>query len=268
MAEIHATAFVAEGAHLGEGVNIGPFCVIGENVSIGAGTRLRSHVVIEGHTEIGENCQIFPFASLGHAPQDLRYKGEDTTLKIGSGNIIREYVSMNRGTPEGNGVTTVGSDGMFMTGSHVAHDCTVGSQVVFANNATIGGHCEVGDFAILGGLCAVHQMVRIGRYAFIGGLAGVEYDVIPYGSVLGNRAYLGGLNIVGLKRRGISREAIHNLRRAYRLIFFGEGTLTERVEKVVEGFQDDEAVQEITAFIRAQSARALCVPKQLKTTAA
>ena len=264
MADIHATAFVAEGAQIGEGVQIGPFCVIGENVSIGAGTHLRSHVVIEGRPEIGENCPIFPFASLGHAPQDLRYKGEDTALKIGSGNIIREYVSMNRGTVNGKSLTTVGDNCMFMTGSHVAHDCVVGNQVVFANNATIGGHCEVGDFAILGGLCAVHQTVRIGRYAFIGGLAGVEYDVIPFGSVLGNRAYLGGLNIIGLKRRGISREAIHNLRRAYRLIFFGEGTLTERVETVAEGFHEDESVQEIVGFIRAKSARALCVPKPMK----
>ncbi|MBZ0218508.1 MAG: acyl-ACP--UDP-N-acetylglucosamine O-acyltransferase [Fimbriimonadaceae bacterium] len=265
MAEIHATAFVSDGAVLGDDVRIGPYCVIGENVTIGAGTILRSHIVVEGRTEIGAECQIFPFSSLGHAPQDVQYRGEDTSLVIGSRNIIREYVSMNRGTVNGKSQTVVGDDCMFMASSHVAHDCVIGNQVVFANNATLAGHCQVGDFAILGGLCAAHQRVRIGRYAFVGGLAGIENDVIPYGSVLGNRAYLGGLNIIGLKRRGIGREAIHNLRRAYRVLFGGEGTLVERVEQVAESYPDDSAVQEIVAFIRAESARALCVPRHVRS---
>ena len=261
MANIHATAFVSDAAQLHESVQVGPYCVIGDMVTIGAGTVLRSHIVVESHTTIGEKCQIFPFVSLGHAPQDLNYKGEDTSLVIGSNNIIREYVSMNRGTMNGAKVTTVGDNCMFMASSHVAHDCVVGNQVVLANNATLAGHCHVDDFSILGGLCALHQKVRIGRYAFIGGLAGVEHDVIPYGSVLGNRAYLGGLNIIGLKRRGIKREAIHNLRRAFRTLFGGEGTLIERVEHVAEDYPDDTAVQEIVAFIQAKSARALCVPR-------
>ncbi len=266
MPEVHATAFVASGAQLGKDVRVGPYCVIGENVSIGAGTALRSHVVIEGRTSIGEDCQIFPFTSLGHAPQDIKYKGEDTALVIGSRNIVREHVTMNRGTVGGGAVTKVGDDCMFMVGSHIAHDCQVGNQVIFANNATIGGLCEVGDFAILGGLCAVHQTVRIGRLAFIGGLTPVSKDVIPFGSALGGRGVLGGLNIIGMKRRGYAREAIHNLRRAYRMIFGGEGTLTERVEQVAEMYPNEGVVQELVSFIRDSSARSLCTPLQSKPT--
>lgn len=264
MATIHPTALVDEGAELGADVRVGPYCVIGGEVRIGAGTVLHSHVVVAGDTRIGAGCQIYPFASLGHAPQDLKYAGEKSRLVIGERNVIREHVTMNPGTTGGGLVSEVGSGCLFMVGAHVAHDCHVGNQVIMANNATLAGHCTIGDFSILGGLSAVHQFVRIGRFAFVGGMSGVENDIIPFGSVIGNRAELGGLNIVGLKRQGIEREAIHNLRKAYRLLFSNEGTLGERLEDVDRMFPDDRYVQEIISFVRAGGDRALCVPRQAR----
>ncbi len=261
MADIHPSAIVAPGASIAAGAEIGPFCVIGPQVEIAGGVRLISHVVVDGLTSIGEGTVVYPFASLGHRPQDLKYKGEPSRLIIGKHNQIRENVSMNPGTEGGGMVTRVGDNGLFMVGAHVAHDCQVGDGVIFANNATLGGHVTVGDFAVLGGLSAVHQFVRIGRHVMVGGMTGVENDVIPFATVTGNRAHLSGLNLVGLKRRGYSREDIHALRNAYRLLFAPEGTMAERLEEVATQFSDVAPVMEIVDFIRVDSSRAICQPK-------
>lgn len=259
--DIHPTAIVEPGARLGERVRIGPYSIVGANVTLGDDVELVSHVVVAGHTTIGEKTKVYPFASLGHPPQDLKYKGEPTRLVIGSHNVIREHVTMNPGTAGGGSLTQVGSHGLFMVGVHVAHDCRVGESVVMVNNATLGGHVHVGDFAILGGLCAIHQFVRIGPYAMIGGMSGVESDVIPFGMVMGDRARLSGLNVVGLKRRGFSREDIHNLRTAYRLLFAQEGTMAERLEDVAGLYAKSQPVMDLVEFIREDSARAICQPK-------
>jgi UDP-N-acetylglucosamine acyltransferase len=260
MADIHPTAIVDKGAELGKGVVVGPYCCIGPYVELGDGVRVISHAVVAGHTRIGADTRIFPFASIGHPPQDLKYKGEVSSLVVGANNVIREHVTMNPGTAGGGLVTKIGDNCLFMVNAHVAHDCQIGDHVILVNNATLGGHVQVGDWAILGGLSAVHQFVRIGRHAMVSGKAGVADDVIPYGSVTGNRAHLSGLNIVGLKRRNFPRETIHQLRRAYRLIFAQEGTMAERLEDVAELFRGNEAVMEIVDFIRADSSRPICQP--------
>ncbi|MFQ5958020.1 MAG: acyl-ACP--UDP-N-acetylglucosamine O-acyltransferase [Alphaproteobacteria bacterium] len=262
MPAIHPTAIVELGARVADDVEIGPYSVIGCDVELGPGVRLESHVVIAGRTRIGAGCHIFPFASIGQPPQDLKYAGEPSQLVIGRNNVIREYATMNAGTKGGGMVTRVGDNGLFMVGIHVAHDCVIGDNVIMANNATLGGHVVVGDFAILGGLSAIHQFVRIGRHAMVGGMSGVENDVIPYGSVMGDRAHLSGLNIVGLKRRGFGREDIHALRRAYRLLFAQEGTMAERLADVTQLFAENEAVMEIVEFIGSDSTRAVCQPKE------
>ena len=260
MPEIHPTAIVHEGAKIGPGVEIGPFCIVGAGAVIGRAVRLISHVVVEGLTEIGEHTVVHPFAVLGGAPQHLAHKGEPTRLVIGERNIIREHVTMHTGTAIGRGVTTVGADGLFMVGSHVAHDCIVGDHVVLANNATLGGHVQVGDYVFMGGLSAVHQWTRIGRHAFIGGVAPVTKDVIPY-ALVGNDAHLEGMNLVGLKRRGFSRDTINDLRTAYRMLFAEEGTFQERLDDVAKGFGRSAEVSEVVAFIRAEAIRPLCTPK-------
>lgn len=261
MADIHPTAIVDGKARLGEGVSIGPYCVVGGGVALGNGCKLASHVVVDGRTDIGPCTQIFPFASIGLAPQDQKFDGEPSTLRIGAENVIREHVTINPGTRGGGMVTRVGDECLLMVGAHVAHDCTVGDHVVMANNATLAGHVTVEDYAIIGGLSAVHQFCRIGKHAMVGGMSGVECDVIPYGSVMGDRARLSGLNIVGLKRRGFSRTNISALRRAYRLMFAAEGTMAERLEDVVEAYSSQEAVMEIVNFIRSDSNRAMCQPR-------
>ena len=260
MAQIHPTAQIDAKAEIAADVDIGPFCSVGPNVVLHAGVRLISHVVVDGMTEVGEQTVIYPFASIGHRPQDLKYYGESSRLIIGRRNQIREGVTMNPGTEGGGMLTHVGDNGLFMVGAHVAHDCIVGDSCIFANNATLGGHVVVGDFAIIGGLSAVHQFARIGQHAMVGGASALENDVIPYGSVLGNRAHLSGLNIVGLKRRNFSRETIHTLRRAYRLLFAQEGNMTERVEDVASLFSDCEPVMEIVAFMRQETSRGICQP--------
>ncbi len=260
MNKIHPTAIIEDGAMIGIGTEIGAYCCIGSEVVLGDNTKLESHVVLSGATLIGEGTHIYPFASIGHSPQDLKYKGEKSRLEIGTNNIIREYVTMNPGTAGGGLLTKVGDNCLFMMSSHVAHDCTVGDNVILVNNATLGGHVSIGDFAIIGGLAAVHQFVRIGRHAMIGGCSGVENDVIPYGSVVGNRAYLSGLNLVGLKRRGFSREIIHDLRRAYRLLFSLEGTQAERMADVSDLFSGIEPVIEVLDFMGAESSRSICQP--------
>jgi UDP-N-acetylglucosamine acyltransferase len=258
---IHPSAVVEDGARIGAGTRIGPFCHIGPHAVLGEGCDLKSHVVVAGHTTIGPRALIFPFASIGHQPQDLKFKGEVTTLRIGADCMIREGVTMNPGTVTGTSETVVGDRCVFLTGSHVAHDCTVGNDVIFSNNVMMAGHCTIGDFAIVSGGAGVHQFVRIGHHAFVGGLAAVENDIIPFGMALGNRAYLAGLNIIGLRRRGFSRDEIHGLRRAYRLLFANEGTLKERVEDVAGEFESHATVQEIISFIRAGGERAICTPR-------
>ncbi len=262
---IHATAIVAPGASIADNVAIGAYCVVGEQVTLSSGVRLESHVVLGGHTSIGANCHIFPFASLGLQPQDLKYDGEPSKLEIGDNNTIREHVTMNPGTAGGGMMTRVGTGCLFMVGVHIAHDCVIGDHVIMANNATLGGHVAVGDYAILGGLSAVHQFVRIGRHAMVGGMSGVEQDVIPFGSVMGDRANLSGLNIIGLKRREFSRDDIHALRTAYRMIFGDGGTMAERLEEAAGQFADNEVVMDIVDFIRADSSRPVCQPKAAET---
>lgn len=260
--DVHPTAIIAEGAVLADGVKIGPYSIVGEKVRIGAGTRLHSHVVVEGSTELGANNEVFPFAMLGGPPQHTAYKGEDTRLIIGDNNLIREHATMNLGTVGGGGVTRVGSNGLFMIESHVGHDCVVGDNVILTKQATLGGHCKLGDYVIVGGLAAVHQFTRIGRHAMVGGLAAVVKDVIPYGSVWGNHAHLEGLNLVGLKRRGFSRESINTLRAAYRLLFADEGTFQERLDDTIETYSGSPEVMEIIDFIRSDASRPLCLPER------
>ena len=259
-ATIHPSALVDPKAQLGADVEIGPYCIVGPDVVLHNGVRLLNHVNVEGHTELREGCTVHSFASLGGAPQHLAHKGEPTRLIVGARNSIREHVTMNTGTVVGGGVTRVGDDGLFMVGSHVAHDCVVGDHVVFANNATLGGHVHMGDHVFMGGLSAVHQHTRVGRQAFIGGLAAVTKDVIPFGSVWGVYAHLEGLNLVGLKRRGFGRERIKDLRSAYRLLFGPEGAFQERLEDVARVFAHNADVSEIVDFIRADANRPLCLP--------
>jgi UDP-N-acetylglucosamine acyltransferase len=261
MAAIHPSAIVDPAARLGVDVKIGPFCVVGPDVQLGDGVELVSHAVIAGRTRIGAKSRIFPFASIGHPPQDLKYKGEPSELLIGANCTIREHVTMNPGTEGGGMMTRIGDNCLFMVNAHVAHDCQVGNSVIMANNATLAGHVAVEDFVIIGGLSAVHQFVRIGRHAMIGGMSGVENDVIPYGMVTGERARLSGLNIVGLRRRGFARETIHDLRNAYRLLFAQEGTMAERLGDVADQFKANEPVMQIVQFIGSDSSRSICQPK-------
>ena len=260
-AAIHPTAVVEGGARIGAGVEIGPFCHVGPLSTLGDGVRLISHVSLAGDTTVGACTVIYPFASIGHPPQDLKYRGEAVRLSIGEDCLIREGVTMNPGTAGGGSETIVGPRSVFLANSHVAHDCRIGEGVILSNNVMLAGHCQIGDFAILSGGAAAHQFVRIGAHAFVGGLAGVEHDLIPFGLALGNRAALAGLNIVGLKRRGFSHETIHELRRAYKMLFNGGGALKERVAEVAESFACHEAVQQIVAFLQQGGDRAICVPR-------
>lgn len=261
MADVHRSAIVEDGAVLGEDVTIGPFCMVGSQVVLGVGVTLKAHVVLGGRTIVGPNSVIFPFASIGQQPQDLKYQGEESELIIGANTVIREHVTMNPGTGGGGLVTRTGSNCLFMIGSHVAHDCLIGDNVILVNNATLGGHVAIGDFAIIGGMSAVHQFARIGAHAMVGGMSGVENDVIPYGSVTGNRAHLSGLNLIGLKRRNFGRDQIHDLRNAYRLLFAQEGTMQERLDDVAELFNENSLVMEIVEFMRGDSSRSICQPK-------
>ncbi len=261
MGEIHPTAIIEPGAELGSSVSIGPYCVVGPKVRLEDGVVLVSHVCVAGNTTVGARTKIFPFAAIGHPPQDLKYKGEDTRLEIGTDNVIREQATLHPGTVGGGGLTRVGNNCLFMIGAHVAHDCKVGNNVVMINHATLGGHVQVGDFAILGGLVAVHQFVRIGPYAMIGGMSGVEADVIPFGMVTGDRARLNGLNVVGLRRRNFSRIDIQALRSAYRLLFAQEGTMAERLDDVAALYPENVPVKSIIEFIRNADARAVTLPK-------
>lgn len=262
MGTVHPTAIVDPKARLGAGVEIGPYCIVGADVELGDGVILHSHVVVAGRTKLGARSQIFPFASIGHRPQDLKYAGEPSELVIGSDCMLREHVTMNPGTEGGGMITRVGDRGLFMMGVHVAHDCLIGDRVIMANNATLGGHVVIEDDVILGGLSAIHQFVRIGRHAMIGGMSGVEHDVIPYGLATGERARLLGLNVVGMKRHGLARADIQTLTNAYARLFGAEDTLAERVERLAEEYGESAAVSDIVAFVRSKSSRALCRPKR------
>jgi len=261
-ARIHQLAVVDPAARLGDGVSIGPFCTVGPDVTLGDGVELVSHVAVAGRTTIGARTRIYPFASIGHAPQDLKYAGEASTLDIGCDCMIREGVTINPGTAGGGMATVVGDRCALLANSHVGHDCQVGSNVIMSNNVMLAGHVTVGDHVILGGGAAVIQFTRIGAHAFVGGMSGLENDLIPYGMVIGNRAHLAGLNLVGLKRRGFAREEIHALRRAYRLLFAAEGTLLERVADTESELGGHPLVTEVLAFIREGGDRAICTPRQ------
>jgi UDP-N-acetylglucosamine acyltransferase len=259
VARIDPTARVADGARLGAEVVVGPYCVIGANVMIGDGSHLVSHVSIQGHTEIGAGAKIQPFASLGSPPQSVHYKGEASRLIVGRNCDIREGVTMNTGTAGGRMETRVGDNCMFMTAAHVGHDCIVGNNVIFANNATLGGHAEIGDNVFLGGYAIVIQFARIGEQAILGGVAAIRQDIIPFGATDEN-GNLDGLNLIGLKRRGFSRETIHKLRAAYREIFFGDGALASRVEIAAQKYAGDPAVEKVVAFIRGAGKRRISTP--------
>jgi len=253
---IHPTAIVDKNAEIDASVEIGPYCIIQGNVIIKKGSKLLSHVVIQGKTEIGENCTISPFASLGGPPQDISYKEEDTILVVGNNNTIKEYVTMNRGTMHGGGTTRVGNNNFIMAYTHIAHDCVVGNNIIMANCATLAGHVEVSDFVSFAGLCAVHQFCKIGKHAFISGLTGVPKDVPPFMIAAGSRAKLYGLNVVGLERYGFPKEEISKLKKAYRILFRSALPLTESL-KIIKEQLSGEHITELVEFI-SSSKRGIC----------
>lgn len=253
---IHQTAVVHKGAEIAGSAEIGPFCIVEDRVKIGEGTRLLSHVVVQSGTEIGRNCVISPYASLGGPPQDITYKGEETVAIIGDNNVIREYVTINRGTAHGKGITKVGNNNFIMAYVHVAHDCTVGNSVIMANCATLAGHVEVADHVIFGGLCAVHQFCRIGSYAFVSGLTGVPKDIPPFIIAAGNRAKPYGLNIVGLERHNFSKDDISTLKKAYRLLFRSALPLSTAL-KIIEEELEGPHVKGLIEFIQSAK-RGIC----------
>ena len=257
---VHPTAIVAAGAEVAPDVEIGPWCLVGPDVVLEPGARLMSHVVVDGRTRIGAGAVLYPFCTVGLAPQDLKYKGEPTETVIGPRTQIREHCTIHRGTVTGTAVTRVGADCLLMAVVHVAHDCALGDGVIVANNVVMGGHVTIGDGAVIGGASALHQFVRIGRAAMVGGASGVEADVIPFGTVLGNRARLTGLNVVGLKRRGVDKAGLHRLRAAFRLLFApgeeSDGVFADRLA-AARALSDDKLVAEMVDFVSAPSRRGL-----------
>jgi UDP-N-acetylglucosamine acyltransferase len=256
---IHPSAVVEDGASLGACVTIGPFCYVGANVTLEDGCILESHVVISGATHVGARTHIFPFASIGHKPQDLKFKGEKSQLFIGADCQIREGVTINPGTEGGGLITRLGDRCTLLANSHVAHDCLIGDDVILSNNVMVAGHCTIGDFVVISGGVGIHQFCRIGSHAFVCGLTALTYDLIPYGLAQGNPAHVVGLNLVGLQRRGFSRDEIHALRGACRLLFAHEGTLQKRMEDVLQQFGNYASVHEILVFARTKSRRSLCM---------
>lgn len=260
-AHIHPSAIIEDGAKIGPGASVGPFSIIGPEVVLGAGVEVKSHVVVTGRTEVGDETVIFPQAVIGEIPQDLKFKGESTRLVIGARNRIREGVTMNTGTEGGGGETRVGDDCLFMTGAHVAHDAIVGSRVIVANQGAIAGHCHIGDDVIIGGLSGIHQWVRIGHGAIIGAVTMVTNDVIPYGLVQAPRGQLDGLNLVGLKRKGVARGDITALRAAFQMLAQGEGSFQERARRLGDE-TDSDYVREIVDFILGASDRHFLTPER------
>ena len=256
---IHKTVIVDTKAKISQSASIGPYCIIGPNVQIDDGSIIESHVNITGYTKIGKNNKIYPFASIGNNPQDLKYKGEKTELVIGDNNVIREYVTANPGTSGGGGVTKIGNNNLLMIGVHIAHDCIIGNNVVVANNAAIAGHAEIGDDVIIGGNCGIQQFSRIGKMAMIGGMTGVSRDVIPYGLSFGNRNYLGGINLIGMRRRNVPNKDILTLSEAYKEIFKTE-QLHNNLSKLNGEFKDNSFVKEVVDFIEKDKKRPICTP--------
>lgn len=258
-AQIHPSAIIEEGATIASGCVVGPFCHVGPNVRLAEGVCLKPHVVVQGKTSIGEDTVVFPFACIGEIPQDLKFNGEETHLEIGKRNRIREHVTMNTGTAGGGGLTKIGDDGLFMAGCHIAHDCLIGNNVIVVNSAAIAGHCVLEDDVIVGGLSGVHQFVRIGKGAIIGAVTMVTNDVIPYGLVQAPRGELDGLNLVGLKRKGVSRADITALRAAFQMLAQGEGAFQDRARRLGEE-TDSAYVSEIVDFIMGASDRSFLTP--------
>lgn len=257
---IHPTAIIDPKASIGTDAIIGPYCIVGPHVVLGDRVTLKSHVVVDGRTTVGAGTTIYPFASIGTAPQDLKYHGEPSELIIGQNNTIREHATMNPGTESGGMKTVVGDNGLFMMATHVAHDCVIGNHVIMANNATLGGHVKVGDHVLIGGLAAVHQFVRIGSYAVIGGMSGVESDVIPFGRVKGERASLAGLNLIGLERGGFSKDQVKLLQKVVNRLFDDEGTLEDRLKALESEFVGDAHIERILTFVRGKERFGLCQP--------
>ncbi len=259
MAAIHPSAVIADGAQIGADCVIGPFCVIGEDVVLGDRVTLKSHVVVDGDTHIGDDTVVFPFAVIGEIPQDLKFDGEKTRLRIGARNRIREHVTMNTGTANGGGETRVGDDGLFMAGCHIAHDAQIGDRVIVVNSSAVAGHCIIEDDVIIGGLCGVHQYVRIGQGAIIGAVTMVTKDVVPHGLVQGPRGVLDGLNLVGLKRKGVDRGDITALRAAFQMLRDGDGTFQDRAKRLADE-SDSAYVQQMVAFILGDTDRNFLTP--------
>ena len=255
--KVHNTAIVARSAELDTDVEIGPFCIINDSVRIEKGTRLLSHVVVEGDTMIGENCTIHPFSSIGFPPQDLKYKGEKTGLVIGRGNIIREYSTIHRASIGGEGVTVIGDNNFFMAYVHIAHDCRIGSNVIMANAATLAGHVLVEDYAVIGGLVAVHQFTRIGRYAMVGGFSGIGQDIPPYMVASGARAKLFGPNTIGLKRHGFTDATVNSIKKAYKILFREKRTLKDALRKIQDEMPLTDEIRLLVEFIEANK-RGIC----------
>lgn len=259
MSDIHPSAVIADGAVIGAGCVIGPFCVIGAQVVLGENVTLKSHVVLDGDTHIGDDCEIYSFAVIGEIPQDLKFDGEKTALRIGARNRFREHVTINCGTTGGGGVTRVGDDGLFMAGCHIAHDVQVGDRVIIVNSSAIAGHCIIEDDVIIGGLCGVHQFVHIGQGAIIGAVTMVTKDVVPHGLVQGPRGVLDGLNLVGLKRKGVARADITALRAAFQMLKDGEGTFHDRARRLADE-TDSAYVQQMVDFILGETDRNFLTP--------
>lgn len=259
-ARIHPSAHIEPGAVIAAGVEVGPFSLIGAEVTLGENVVVKSHAVVTGWTQIGDGTVIFPFATVGEIPQDLKFKGERTRLIIGARCRIREGATLNTGTTGGGGVTQVGDDCLLMTGAHVGHDAVLGNRVILANQVAIAGHCIVGDDVIIGGLSGIHQFVRIGRGAIIGAVTMVTNDVVPFGLVQGPRGELDGLNLVGLKRRGVDRADITAMRAAYQMLAQGEGTFLDRTRRLADE-TDSPYVREMTDFILSSSDRSFLTPK-------
>lgn len=260
---IHNTAIIDNSVKIGNNVNIGPYCVITGDVTICDNVTIKAHVYIEGNVSIGAGTTIFPFASIGTIPQDLKYEGEDSQVIIGQNNSIREYVTINPGTKNGIMKTIIGDDNLLMINVHIAHDCQIGNRVIMANNATLAGHVIVNDNALIGGLSAVHQKVRIGKNAVVGGMSGVERDVIPYGLVKGDRAYLDGINLIGLRRANVNKESIKNIMSSYKLLFDEtfEANFLNRIEMIEKKFPFDECVLEVINFLKIKCERSICTPR-------
>lgn len=259
MSGIHPSAVIEAGAVIGAGCVIGPFCVLGPEVVLAKGVVLKSHVVVTGDTHIGEDTVVFPFSVIGEIPQDLKFGGEKTRLRIGARNRIREHVTMNTGTAGGGGETRIGDDGLFMAGCHIAHDAIIGNRVIVVNSSAVAGHCQIADDVIIGGLCGIHQWVRIGQGAIIGALSMVTNDVVPHGLVMGPRGTLDGLNLVGLKRKGVPRADITALRAAFQALKDGEGTFHDRAARLAEESESDY-VQQMVAFILGETDRNFLTP--------